>query len=70
MIACRIFVRTKSGDHAERIIVRLDALTRSRWAMGLPGVAAIIFRVMSFFWPGSAPALTSLFGCSAQGLRV
>jgi uncharacterized membrane protein HdeD (DUF308 family) len=44
----------------------LDVLTRNWWAMALRGVAAIIFGILCFIWPGiTLMALTLLFGAYA-----
>jgi len=44
----------------------LDVLTRNWWAMALRGIAAIIFGILAFIWPGiTLLALTFLFGVYA-----
>ena len=44
----------------------LDVLTRNWWAMALRGLAAIIFGILAFLWPGiTLLALTFLFGVYA-----
>jgi uncharacterized membrane protein HdeD (DUF308 family) len=54
------------GAHGIEEIAMIESLARNWWAVGIRGIAAIIFGVLAFVWPGiTLIALALLFGAYA-----